>query len=129
MPFQKGKPRAPKAGRKKGTPNKVTFHALASVQEVLEGRGINLPDKILEICESGKLKPAEKAKIMLKLQDFISPRHYVHSGPGGGPIALTATVAAEPMEKLLKNPDTFEAAKALAKKLNGNPEEPDSNAK
>ena len=39
MPFQRGKPRPPNAGRKKGTPNKVSKSAKEAYVEVFERLG------------------------------------------------------------------------------------------
>lgn len=71
MPFEKGMPRPPGAGRKKGTPNKST---VLRIDEALLAEGIEPVSEILKILQSGSLKPVAEVRIWLKLMAFIYPK-------------------------------------------------------
>lgn len=62
MPFEKGKPRAPTAGRRKGVPNKITTTMKEMVSATLE----NL-DGITGMTKWARENPTEFYKIASKL--------------------------------------------------------------
>lgn len=57
MGFEKGKPRHPNSGRKKGTPNKVT----QSLMQIVEESGIDPFKRLLELTQSLDERIAVKA--------------------------------------------------------------------
>jgi hypothetical protein len=67
--FQKGQPRPPTAGRKKGTPNKAT---LLKVEEVLAQKGINPVEEILALIPD--LPPVAQAKTWLELLQYTQAK-------------------------------------------------------
>lgn len=79
MPFPKGKPRPKKAGRKKGTPNKLT----KSVKEAIAIAFTELGD-VTALVAWARDNETEFYKIWAKLL----PQELQHSGPNGGPVQL-----------------------------------------
>lgn len=60
--------RSKTGGRQKGTGNKAD----TSVRDVLAAKGINLPEKLLEILP--KLDDMKQADVMLKLLEYTQPK-------------------------------------------------------
>lgn len=88
MAFEKGQPRHPNAGRKKGTPNKKK---LVKAADVLAEKDINPVQKILEIIEekdqAKALSPYVKAQLWLDLLSYCQakPKETEPDGdPDGG---------------------------------------------
>lgn len=69
MPFKPGDPRPENAGRKKGSPNKIT----KTLESFFDEQGLFLPEKILsEIQEIAS--PSERMKVWLELLQYIYPK-------------------------------------------------------
>jgi hypothetical protein len=87
MAFEKGKPRPPNAGRRKGTPNKVTQAAgelaLPYCQRAFE--------RLKEIMEQKRhLSSAVKAAELLVAYGYGRPRQVIeHTGADGAPMEFT----------------------------------------
>lgn len=71
--FEKGKPRHPQAGRKKGTPNKrlTIFESLDEIQTV-DGK----PVDIMKLFFDGlmTMPPFQRVDALLELMKFVYPR-------------------------------------------------------
>lgn len=89
--FEKGKPRHPNAGRKKGAPNKRTLEALALAEEV----GVDPLRVLLELCKHRdpaiQLGAAKEAAKYLYSQRKVTEI----SGPAGAPVQFESSEANE----------------------------------
>lgn len=68
MAFQKGDPKPPGSGRKKGQPNRIT---LLRVEDFLNTKGIHPVQKILDLLPT--LDPADQVKTWLHLMKYVEP--------------------------------------------------------
>jgi hypothetical protein len=73
-----------RTSRKKGRIN------LKAVAEVLEARGLDPAEEILDIYESGALEPDVAARVMLTMMEYVhaKKKSVEISGPDGGPIRM-----------------------------------------
>lgn len=73
MPFQKGKPRSPNAGRKKGTPNKRKT-IFDSLDEIVTEDG--QPVDVIKLLFDGMMTmpPYQRVDALLELAKFLYPR-------------------------------------------------------
>lgn len=71
MGFQKGVPRHPNAGRKKGSKN---IKRVAKVSELLAQRDKNPAEEILKLIETGNLNDKEKVDCWLDLLSYCQPK-------------------------------------------------------
>lgn len=69
--FQKGHPKPPNSGRKKGVKNK---RKLLSVEDFFVERGIHPLDLLFRYVEEIS-NPTDKAKIMLELLQYWAPKY------------------------------------------------------
>jgi hypothetical protein len=94
MPFQKG--RAKTGGKKPFTKNKIT----RDVARLLDSLNCNPIEGMARIACDEKVPVQIRAKMYAELSQYVSPklRSVEHSGPGGGPIEVDATVS--PLELL-----------------------------
>lgn len=67
MPFEKGKPRDPRAGRKKGTPNKVR-----SIEAQCEAYGLDPFDVMIEFLQSEE--PILRFQSAKELCQYLAPK-------------------------------------------------------
>ena len=93
MKFQKGKPRHKKAGRRKGTPNKVTLQIRDILEQAFEGVG-----GMETFVAWGKKNPALFYSLWIK----ILPKNFEIAGVGGGAIQSEVSV------KFINEPDKQE---------------------
>lgn len=87
MAWPKGKPRPPKSGRKKGTPNKLTEEA----REVFKAMFERLAPKAEKwIEDAADEDPARGADLALRLAEFHIPKlgRTEVTGKDGGPVKL-----------------------------------------
>lgn len=74
MAWPKGKPRPPGAGRKKGTPNKLTASFREELAKFEDGKGFDSVKEMLEIFTTIKFdNPMAAAKIGLAVWDRLYP--------------------------------------------------------
>lgn len=66
--FKAGQPRPTNGGRKKGTPNKKTQKLL----DILESKGLNVPEKIIELLP--KLDFKDQVTTLLSLMSYLYPK-------------------------------------------------------
>ena len=94
MPFQKG--HAKMGGKKPFTKNKIT----RDVARLLDSLDCNPIEGMARIACDEKVPVQIRAKMYAELSQYVSPklRSIEHSGPGGGPIEVDATVS--PLELL-----------------------------
>ena len=111
MAFEKGKPRHPNAGRKKGTPNRRTFDAAALAEEM----GVDPLKILLDLCshrdpgiQLGAAKEAAKYV-------YTQKRATELSGPNGQPIQ-TEVEASEQLQELLADLKTIVDTKVNERK-------------
>lgn len=86
MKFEKGKPKLPNAGRKPGTPNKVTADLRLRISDFLSTNFATLETKMLE------LEPDAYCRTYIALLPYVMPRQKeiqaTISGGGGFVIVL-----------------------------------------
>lgn len=84
MAFEKGKPRHPSAGRRKGSRNKVTAKREAKIAE----SGLTPLDYMMRVLRNEKASRGERMDAAKGAAPYVHPRLAAveHSGPGGGPI-------------------------------------------
>lgn len=93
MTFKPGVPRPANAGRKKGTPNKLTVDLLERMQEVAAKRGVENFHPVIAMTEIA-LDPKWPMEIRCKMHSetakYVAPQRKAveHSGPGGEPIEV-----------------------------------------
>lgn len=93
MTFKPGVPRPANAGRKKGTPNKVTVDLLERMQEVAAKRGVENFHPVVAMAEIA-LDPEWPMEIRSRMYSesskYVAPQRKAveHSGPGGEPIEV-----------------------------------------
>jgi len=94
MPFQKG--RAKTGGKKPFTKNKIT----RDVARLLDSLDCNPIEGMARIANDATVPVQIRAKMYAELSQYVSPklRSVEHSGPGGGPIEVDATIS--PVELL-----------------------------
>ena len=92
MPATKGQPRSPGAGRKPGTPNRLT----KSARECFIAKKY---DPLIAMIEDARrLDPGpERAKINQQLIPYMHPKLSTveHVGEGGGPLTVTINYGTE----------------------------------
>lgn len=71
MKFKKGEPRPPKAGRKKGSPNKVTVETRLIFKKLLDDLA---PEVEGWIRQAAKKDPGEAANTVIRLGEFAVPK-------------------------------------------------------
>ncbi len=71
MPFKKGQPRAPTAGRRKGTPNKRTTDLAAYLDSLIEKHGCPF-DGLLKIAQNEEVEMPTRVRAY---GEFLSYRH------------------------------------------------------
>lgn len=84
MAFEKGQPRHPNAGRKKGTPNKKK---LVKAADILAEKDINPASEILKLINTGTLEPKDELKAWSELLSYCQakPKETEPDGdPDGG---------------------------------------------
>ena len=67
MKFQKGVPRHPNAGRKKGSLNK---RKIPKVADYLADRGLNPAEEILKLLDDEEMKPRDKIAVWTDLLSY-----------------------------------------------------------
>ena len=89
MPFVKGQPRPAKAGRKPGSPIKLIR---STVTSILESMNCSPVENLAKIANDEKVEVNIRRAANSDLMRYCYPqlRSIEHSGPGGGPIPVTA---------------------------------------
>lgn len=84
MPFEKGKPRAAGAGRRKGTPNRATL----ARQEEIAKSGLTPLEFMLSAMRDENNGYEMRLDAAKAAAPYVHPRLAAieHSGPGGGPM-------------------------------------------
>ena len=98
--FEKGHAVPKKAGRPKGSENKVNREFRATVAQLLDKNTDNVSawlDKVANGDPSQDLKPdpAKALDLLIKIADFAAPKlaRVEHVGDGGGPVQVVASAA------------------------------------
>lgn len=103
--FVKGEPRAPGAGRRAGTPNKIQ----RSIEELLmqEAERLGLEDyhpikAMLGLAIDPEVPKPVRAKIQSEIIQYIAPkrRSIEHTGPDGGPIEAKINLVDEIVKQI-----------------------------
>lgn len=91
MPFQRGDPKPPNSGRRKGTPNKIT----REVAQQLADLGCNPVEGLALIAMNDKAEDAIRVRCYSELLEYVKPKLSRHEvvGPLGadgvaGPVRL-----------------------------------------
>ncbi len=84
MPFVRGKPRPPNAGRKKGTPNKET----RTIEEKMRELKCDPIQGMANIAMDEDNTPELRGRMFAELAQFVLPKRKAveHSGPDNQPI-------------------------------------------
>lgn len=92
--FKVGVPRHPKAGRRKGTPNKLSADLRTAFKELSE-RNIENVERWLE--RVALRDPNKATELFLRLNEYVLPklRSVEVSGPGGKPLETVSTIKRE----------------------------------
>lgn len=88
-PFEKGQKRSPKAGRKKGTPNKKTREIKEFALSILTGP--KYVKHVQDMADEGKLPP--HLETLLYHYAYGKPKDRVEwTGEDGGPVRFTLSI-------------------------------------
>ena len=84
MPFEKGKPRPPNSGRKKGVVNRTTVAA------ILDELGCDPIEGMARLAMDVKTRPELRGRMFAELAKYRWPqlRAVEHTGADGGPIEI-----------------------------------------
>lgn len=86
MPFTKGQPRPNGAGRKKGSPTKLS----KEVASRLEALGCDPIEGMARVANDNTVEVAIRVRCYAELAQYVYPKRRAteHSGLGGGPILI-----------------------------------------
>jgi len=134
MPFVKGQPRLPNAGRKPGAAKRKAAEARALLN-VLDKTLLNPWERLVELIQNRELRPVDEAKILMHMTEYIdqkakptdTPSVQVNVANVQSPVAqsIQAQTTRETVRAVLEDPAAAEAVKLLSAKLSTDSAQPE----